>query len=154
MANPRILLRTLNCLAVVLALCLCPLCFGESVIVRVLNGSDGKPVADQFVTMQLHFAKPGTMMTLNVKTDDKGEARFQLPNLTPESLEVELELSHAGLHCPHHVFSSTESVMHQGLMIAARVHGSKLSAPIQTAPGHIVFVAQPSVRWETVLFGE
>jgi hypothetical protein len=154
MANPRILLRPLNCLAIFLALCLCPLCFGESVVVQVLNGRDGAPVADQFVTMHLHFANSNTMMTLNTKTDTHGDARFQLPHITPESLEVEVELTQPGLHCPYHVHGRMQSVMSEGLMVTARMHGSRLSAPIQTAPGHIVFVARPSGRWETVLFGE
>jgi len=154
MANPRIL--PLHCLAILLALCLCPLCFGETVVVQVLNGRDGKPVTDQLVAMQLHFPNTDTMMGLNARTDANGEAHFQLPKTTPERVEVEVEVefTQVGLHCPYHVHGTMQSVMSEGLMVAARMRDPKLSAPIQTSPGHIVFVARPSVRWQTVLFGE
>jgi hypothetical protein len=154
MANPRFLLRPLNCLAILLALCLCPLCFGESLVVQVLNGKDGKPLPDQYVAMQLHFPSTDTTMALNARTDANGEARFQLPKTPPDTLEVEVELSQPGLRCPYHVHSSMESVMHEGLKVVGRIRASKLAAPIQPAPGHIVFVARPSLLLEKVLFGE
>jgi hypothetical protein len=142
----------MQCLAILLVLCLGPLCFGESVVVQVLNGRDGTPVPDQFVTMKLRNANATTMVALNSRTDANGEARFQLPQTLPTALDVEVALTQPGLHCPSHLLGNTERVMHDGLMVAARMHGSKLSAPIQTAPGHIVFVARPSLLLEKVLF--
>jgi hypothetical protein len=152
MAIQPILLRPLHCLAIFLVLCLGPLCFGESVVVQVLNGRDGKPVPD--VTLQLRFANATNTMVMNFRTDSNGEARFQLPQATPESLKVEVAFTSSGLHCPCRVLADAETVMRQGLTVARRARGSKLFAPIQPAPGHIVFVARPVGRLESILFGE
>jgi hypothetical protein len=152
MANQRTFLRPLNCLALFLVLCLGPLCFGESVVVQVLNGMDGTPVRDQFVTMQLRNASAKTVMALNSRTDSNGKAHFLLPQTTPESLNVEVQLSAPALHCTCQTLVKTEAVIREGLVVSRRIRNSRLSAPIQPAPGHIVFVARPSSLLEKVLF--
>jgi hypothetical protein len=154
MANRQIFLRAVQSLALLLVLCLCPLCFGESVVVQVLHGRDGTPVPDQLVTMQLRFANATSVMALNSRTDSNGEAHFRLPPATPETLEVEVNFAPNALHCSCRVLANTETVMREGLIVAGRTRGYKLSSPIQATPGHIVFVARPAVLLEKVLFGE
>lgn len=153
MANRRTLLRPLNCLALLLVLCLGPLCFSESVVVQVLNSRDGTPIPDQFVTMQLRNASAKTVMALNSRTDSNGKAHFLLPQTQPETLNVEVQLSAPALHCTCQTLVNTESVIREGLIVVSRrIRNSKLSAPVQPAPGHIVFLARPSSLLEKVLF--
>jgi len=156
MANQSILQRAMQCLAIVLALSLSSLCFGEAVVVQVLNGKDGHPVPEQPVTMQLGYANSKYTMVLTQTTDANGEARIQLPPARPETLEVHVDLAHTpdDLQCWCRVLAKTETVMREGLKVAGRSRTSKSSAPIQPTPGRIVFVARPSSHLVTILFGE
>ena len=153
MANQRILLRPLNCLAVSLVLCLTPLCFAESVVVQVL-GNDKQPVPHQEVTLELRYETLGRPTVRNQSTDLKGEARIELPEgFRSKSLAVEVNFTPDDQHCSCRVRADVDTVMREGLTVVTPAHGSKSAEPIQPTPGHIIFVAQPATSSEAELSG-
>lgn len=160
MENPRFLLRATKYLAIFVLLLLaplcfaeCPRCFGDSVVVQVL-ANDGQPVPEQTVTFELRYKKLDYTMVKNQRTDSNGEARIQLPPAArPESLAVDVNFTPDDLHCSCRVHADTETVMLKGLTVDGRPRNVKLSAPVPSAPGRIIFVARPSTHWEKVLFG-
>ncbi len=125
-------LRAGKWLTLALVLCLAPLCFGEMMVVKVLNGSDGAPVVR--------------------KTDSSGEARFPMPEVKPETLGVEVHFTARGLHCSCRVQTQTETVVREGLIVSPRIRHPKTPSAIQASPGNIVFVARPTSFLEKVLY--
>jgi hypothetical protein len=151
MANQPTVLHAPTCLAILVMLFLCPLCFAQSVTVRVVD-TTGQPISDQVVTAHFLFANPANDRAFNQRTDANGEALLQLPQPTPEAMDVEVGLVQTNLHCSCRVLAKTERVMREGLTIAGRTRGVKSSKPIPPTPGHIIFVARPPSLLEKVLF--
>ena len=143
-------LRAGKWLTPALVLCLAPLCFGEMMVVKVLNGSDGAPVSDQFVTVEFRSGKTATVDVR--KTDSSGEARFPMPEVKPETLGVEVHFTARGLHCSCRVQTQTETVVREGLIVSPRIRHPKTPSAIQAGPGNIVFVARPTSFLEKVLY--
>jgi hypothetical protein len=152
----RIILPAVKCLALLLVLSLAPLCFGESVVVEVLNGGNGQPVPGQVVTMSFHYAKvegaKDHVVVVSRSTGEDGAALFAMPSGGPEILEIAVNLKAAFLHCSCRAVTSTESVTREGLMLSSRILGSKSSVPTPQKPGHVIFVARPAKLFEKVLF--
>jgi hypothetical protein len=143
----RLLRRALRCMAFFLALTLAPACLGESLVVRVVNGNDGKPVPEQMVTIQFQFVKTAHGdyhdSMINIRTDADGEAVFALPEQMPVSLDISVELKQENLRCPCVVVTTPEKVIHEGLTVDRRRGPEDTSDPIQPVPLHIFFVARP-----------
>ena len=158
MATKRFIQRALKGMAVIAVLCLGPLCFAESVVVRVVN-MNGEPLGEQPVTMQLRYGKTATgedrIIVLRYITDLSGEADFQLPLAKPQALGVDVQFAAKGLHCSCRVVTQTDTVIREGITVVHRAHGSKTSPTsptIQPRPGQIVFIARPASLFQKVMY--
>jgi hypothetical protein len=157
MATNRNRFRVLKCLAIWMVLSFASMCFGESVVIQVLSRKDGQPLSGKVVTMEFRYAKTAGRenqdIALNLRTDSNGEVEFQMPSARPEFLAVLVDLNPSGLHCSCRVLASTETVLREGLTVADRTRAANTSAPVQSAPGHILFVARPPTLLEKVIYG-
>ena len=153
MAKPSVLLRAAKCLALAAVLWLAPSCFGELVVIKVLNGGNGAGVANQLVTVQLRYAKSaGKPNDIQIqRTDSDGEMRFLVHDIRPESLDVKIDFDGKGLKCSCRVKAEPETVLREGLVVG-RGSLPKNSPPIQAEPAHIVFIARPSSFLEKVMY--
>ena len=139
MGNKRLIRRALICLAGVVVLCLAPLCFGETVIVRVLGEADGEPLVRQAVTVRLHYGNKTTVV--HELTDFSGEATIDLSRIKPEALSVSVKLDTDYYSCTCRVKADTDTVLSKGL--ARDGHGKSLKL-FNDAPKEIIFLARPA----------
>ena len=156
MRKHPVLLRAGKWLALAMVLCLAPLCFGESMVVKVLNGSDGGPVADQLVIVEFRSKMSAGEETRKILvrrvTDPSGEALIPVPLIKLEDLNIQVNFSAKGMHCSCRVQTEIETVIREGLIVPHRARLAKTSHPIQAGPGHIVFVARESSLLEKIVF--
>jgi hypothetical protein len=155
-ATKQFIQRALKGMAVLAVLCLGTLCFGETVVVRVISGVEGLPLSGQPVTMQLRYGKTATeeahTILLRYTTDFSGEAEFPLPLAKPQALNVDVKFEAKGLRCSCRVLTETETVLREGLTVANPAHGSKTPAVVKPRPGQIVFIARPSSFLQKVIY--
>lgn len=145
MAKPSVMLRAGKCLALATVLWLAPACFGELVVIKVLNGANGAGVANQLVTVQLRYAKSsGKRNDIQIaRTDSDGELRFLVREIRPESLEVNVQVEEKGLRCSCRVKTEPEAVLREGLVVS-RGNLQKTAPAVEAQPAEIVFIARPS----------
>ena len=153
MAKPSVMLRAGKCLALAIVLCLAPACFGELVVIKVLNGANGAGVANQLVTVQLRYAKSsGKRNDIQIsRTDSDGELRFLVRDIRPESLEVNVQVEEKGLRCSCRVKTEPETVLRKGLVVS-RGSLRKTAPAVEAQPAEIVFIARPSGFLEKMMY--
>ena len=139
MGTHRIIRPSLKCLAFLLVLCLTPLCFGESVVVRILSEVDGEPLADQAVTARLLYGNKTEV--LHLETNSGGEAFIEMPKEKPQSLNVSVKVSLDDYSCTCRILADTDTVLREG--VATDGHGRSLKLVTQ-APKQIIFLARPA----------
>ena len=136
--------------ALALVLLLCPVCFAQSVRVRVINGKDGRPLPKQAISVQFFYEKPAKVSPpLHLETDSNGEAQFSIPEPTPAHLFVHVALTNEYWHCACGFMGDTETVVHKGVVEAPP---KAPIAPANREPGQIVFVARPFTFVERLLY--
>jgi hypothetical protein len=133
-----------RCLASCALLWLAPLCVGQTLTVRVINGKNGRALQGQKVTVSLLYdgsARPpaGCRTTLFLKTDKGGEARFSLPSPPPAHLAASVQINWSRWRCSCTLLDSTETVSRLGAVRFARP-GKRRSV---SKPGEILFVVRP-----------
>jgi hypothetical protein len=154
-------------LALLLLSCVNTTCFGQTVRIRIVNGTDETPVKDQRVSVSGISGKEETQQEANrqlltkpttpdlrLVTDARGEAQFELPKPAPAYFYVHAELSGPVWDCGCLVRVSTEEVMQKGFMVV-NPHdnkGSRTKPSIQPKPGEILFNLTPTQWWVRVLW--
>jgi hypothetical protein len=135
-------------------------CFGQTVTVRLINATDGRPVGGEKVLVSgikgggdtreeaLHklIRKP-TSPDLTLITDAQGAIQFDLPKAPPTDFYVRADLHHPAWDCTCFVMISTEKVMHNGVLF-----GPHEDTTIQPQPGEILFRLRPTPVWMRVFW--
>ena len=140
-----------------MVLCLAPLCFGQVIVVKLLNGADGSPVADKLVKVRLHYPKsvPADYVEPLVvqHTGSDGEMRFFIPpDVKPQWLGIRVEFDERGFSCACRVETEPETVLRKGLVVDRRIGNIKTSVPIEAQPAQVIFIARPRSFLGRVLF--
>jgi hypothetical protein len=142
-------------------------CYGQTVIVRIVNATNESPVKKQKVSVsgiggkeetqeEAHrklITKP-TTPDLRLVTDDQGEAQFKLPKTASAYFYVRAELSGPVWDCTCLVRVSTEDAMQKGFMVSSPHGGEGLRGKpsIQPKPAEILFHLRPTPWWVRVLW--
>ena len=137
-----------------LLVCSSKACFGQTVVIRVLNGVSGTPLADQDITVSFLNSSNGqntATAPVHLRTDRKGNASVQLPDPAPRQLWVEVKLTSETWHCGCKEMVSTQDVLSQGFTEASatKVGGGKGK---WAGPGEVVFLARRYGFWERLLY--
>jgi hypothetical protein len=140
-----------------LLLCVTPLCYGQEIRVRIINGKNGHPLPKQQVSVVLLYegseTKPAKYDAVqHLDTDANGVAQFFLPEPGPAHLSIGVRLTSEHWHCGCDVAALvvTKELIQKGI-----VKGRGLSSPgkpVTAALGEIVFVARPFTFFETLLY--
>jgi hypothetical protein len=130
-----------------LLLCSTGLCSAQVITVRVVNEKNRRPLAGQAVSVSLLYGKGENAplkydSRLQLRTDEKGEAKFTLPDPPPAHLWVGAGKPSEEWFCAcaTPAFASTQDVMKNGLLEKLPSKSSKIP---EAKPGEIVFVARP-----------
>jgi hypothetical protein len=141
-------------------------CFGQTVIIRLVNVTNESPVRNRYIYIsgitgkvlseqeerRKLLTKPMSP-ELRLITDANGEVRFELPEPSPDYFYVRAVLSIPNWDCTCVVRVSTEEVMYKGLM-AGSPYAERTPAKksIQPKPGEILFCLRPTPWWWRILY--
>lgn len=141
-------------------------CYGQTVMVRIVNATNERPLNKQKVSVsgisgkeetqeearRKLITKP-TTPDLRLVTDAKGEAQFELPKRVPAYIYVRAEVSGPLWDCTCLLRVSTEEVIQKGFMVTTHDNeGSRSKTSIQPRPGEILFRLRPTPWWVRVLW--
>jgi hypothetical protein len=148
--------RCFWCLTCFLLLCSSPVCYGQAITVRIINGKNGHPLPKQHVLVSLLYegseTKPQKYDAVQqLDTDANGVARFILPDPGPAHLSVGIRLTSEHWHCGCGIpaLVLTKELIQKGI-VESRDLGSP-AKPVTAGPGEIVFVARPYTFFEILL---
>jgi hypothetical protein len=126
----------------------------QSFKVRVINGSNGRPLQNQQVLISLLYDKSQTApvvddSSLHRTTDSAGEIEFKLPDVAPAHISVLVRLTSPYWRCGCLAFVSTQDLLLKGVVEDWAASKSKSSVVHrQEMPGLVLFVAYPySLFW-------
>jgi len=137
-----------------------PSSFAQTVIVRVINGSNERALRKQEVSVSLYYDKGEPTPAkydahLTLQTDEKGEVRFLLPEPAPRDLDVRVAIDWGRWHCGCSLRLSTKDVLQKGIVDSAAESPSDLKrspALLKSTPGEIRFVVLPLSFFERLLY--
>lgn len=142
-------------LALVFLFCLSATCFSQTVTIRIVDLTDGKPVrniaiyvsglsgngVDQDERRKL-LSKP-VSADLLMKTDINGEVGFSLPKPVPDHFYVRAALSGSHWDCTCTVRVTTEKALQEGFAITSPYAYRKHEQPARPKPGEVIFGLRP-----------
>ena len=134
-----------------------PRCVGQTIRIRIINGSNGHPLSKQQVSVSLLYEKTEKTPAkyealLHLETDTNGVAQFTLPDLVPAHLSAGAHLTSEHWHCgcAAPLLVDTKDLIQNGI-VAGREFSSR-ATPVRAAPGEIIFVARPFTFFERLLY--
>ena len=131
-----------------------PLCFGQTIRIRVVNDKTGRPLPKQPISITLLYEKgektPAKYdAALNIETDEKGESQFNLPKPAPAHLAAEVHLTSELWHCGCGVLVTTQDLIRKGIVGARSAESGN---PVQAEPKEIMFFARPFTLFERLFY--
>ena len=138
-------------------LLLSPLCSAQVIRIRVINSSNGQPLAKQSVSINLLYDKgekaPARYeANLRLETDANGEARFLLPEPVPVHLAAQVRLTSEHWHCGCLALAATQDVIQKGIVQTLGPESSGSATNEKAEPGVILFFARPLTFLERLLY--
>jgi hypothetical protein len=131
-----------------------PLCFGQTIKIRVVNDKTGQPLPKQPISITLLYEKgektPAKYdAALNIETDEKGESQFNLPEPAPAHLAAQVHLTSEHWFCGCSVLVTTQDLIQKGI---AGPRPVKSGNPVKAEPKEIMFFAHPFTLLERLLY--
>jgi hypothetical protein len=128
-----------------------PVCFAQSVRIRVVNGKNGKALPKQPISVQFIYQRPPTVSTpLHLETDPDGEAYFSIPQPSPAHLNVQVAPKSEYWHCACGMMAETQTVVLKGIVQIVRQKRDHPS--LRPEPRYITFVLRPYSFGEVLLY--
>lgn len=152
-------LRYLVC---TLLLTLAPSCLAQGAKIRVINGASGRPLPKLAVSVTFFYDKKydkeiptNYQASLNLETDENGEARFKFPQPPPVHFAAQVGVDWAHWNCcgACGILGSTDDLVREGINGCAPVADEKkFPARYKAAPGEILFVFHPLSFFERLFY--
>jgi hypothetical protein len=124
-----------------------PSCFAQVITIRVINITNGHPLQNQQVSISLHYNGERTPAKyegiLNLETNVKGEAQFELPDPPPKQLSISVRISEKW-RCGCRQDANTQEVIQKGIVaLSPSYEYKKRDVVVKAIPGEIIFPARP-----------
>ncbi len=131
-----------------------PLCFGQTIRIRVVNDKTGHPLQKQPVSISMLYDKSERTSAkhdanLNLETDEKGESQFSLPEPPPAHFAAQVHLPSEYWHCGCTVLANTQDLIQKGIVAPL---SSKSANSVKAEPKEILFFAHPFTFFERLLY--
>ena len=151
---------TFRHVACFLLLSVAPSCLAQEAKIRVINGANGRPLPKLTVFVSFLYDKkydkeiPATYQaSLNLETDENGEARFKFPQPPPVHFSAQVRVDWSHWHCGCGILGSTEDLVREGINGPVPVsEGKKFATRYKTAPGEALVIARPLSFFERLLY--
>jgi hypothetical protein len=133
---------------------LAPLCFGQTIRIRVVNDKTGHALPKQPISITLLYEKSEKTpakydATINIETDEKGESQFSLPEPAPAHLAAQVHLTSEHWHCGCSVLVTTQDLIQKGI-VGPRPNES--GNPVKAEPKEVLFLARPFTFFERLFY--
>jgi len=146
--------------------CVNTACFGQTVVVRIVNAKNERPMRNRPIYI---FGISGKVATdrderyklitkhispdLKLMSDANGEAQFQLPKPAPVYFYVRAVLSGPRWDCTCLLRVATVEVMQKGFMVRSPwAEHTRTGTSIQPKPGEVLFALRAMPWWLQVLY--
>jgi hypothetical protein len=131
-----------------------PLCLGQTIRIRVVDDKTGHPLQKQPISISLLYDKSEKTpakydAALNLKTDERGESQFSLPEPAPAHLAAAVHLTSEHWFCGCIVLTTTQELIQKG--IEGPRYGESVN-PIKVEPKEILFLPRPFTFFERLLY--
>jgi hypothetical protein len=133
-----------------------PSCFAQVITIRVINITNGRPLQNQKVSISLLYnggERPPTKYEgiVNLETNVKGEAQFELPDPPPRQLSISVRISEKW-RCGCRQDANTQDVIQKGIVaLSPSYEYKKGDVVVKAIPGEIIFPARPYNFFERLL---
>ena len=152
--------NTLRYLACFLLLVVAPSCLAQEAKIRVINGASGHSLPKLAVTASFLYDKKydkaiptNYQASLNLETDENGEARFKFPQPPPVHFVAKVRVDWSHWDCGQEIiFGSTEDLVREGIIGRVQVKGEEKFTRYKAAACEILFVFRPLSFLERVLY--
>jgi hypothetical protein len=133
-----------------------PLCFGQTIRIRVVDVQTGHP-PKATISISLLYDKSDKTPSqfdavLNLKTDEKGESQFTLPEPAPAHLAAQVHLATGHWHCACMVLASTQDLIQNGIMDSPSSDSRDSRNLVKAEPKEILFLIRPYTFFERILY--
>jgi hypothetical protein len=147
-----------NSLGWLCILCLCPICFAQTITIRVINIRNGDPLQKQQVSISIGYDKGEEAPAkydkiVNLETDIEGKAEYNLPEPPPRYVHFRVRLSSEYWHYAPVSTERTQELIQQGVVVSTpQTKPRKSDFPIKVKPGEIIFLARPFTFFERLFY--
>lgn len=133
---------------------LCIPASAQGLKVRVINATNGQPLAQQGVLVNLIYEKkenaPSNIeWSLHLTTGADGTVSFPIPVPAPEHLWIQVKLTLDKWRCACYALAVTQDVLRKGLVPEGSLK-TPSSAAARAQRGEILFTARPPTFFERV----
>jgi hypothetical protein len=128
----------------------CPVVFGETFKVRVLNATDSKGIAKQQISISYIYEKGQGQASGGVvasQTNAQGEAEFTIPNPLPSRVSIHVKADDRHWRCACLALVATNDLLQTGFLGPA---GAQNKA--KARPREAIFTLIPLSFWERLLY--
>ena len=152
--------NTLPYLGCLLLLAVAPSCLAQEAKVRVINGTNGRPLPKLAVSISFLYGKKydkeipaNYQASLNLETDENGEARFKFPQPPPVHFSAQVRVDWSHWYCGCAILGSTEDLVREGINgPLSESDEKKFAARYKAAPSEILFIFRPLSFFERLLY--
>jgi hypothetical protein len=113
-------------------------CVAQEVTVRVINAKNGQPLPNESVVVQF-MGTQASSSSMQLTTDAKGEAHFNIPDSQTEHLDVRVVLKSGHWDCGCWVMTDPKTVQ-QGIVAYTPIKNHDM--PV-AKPNEIIVLARP-----------
>jgi hypothetical protein len=156
MRERRNTLRYLGCL---LLLTVAPFCLAQEAKIRVINAANGRPLPKLAVFLSFLYdtkydkeIPANYQASLNLETDDNGEAHFKFPQPPPAQFFAKVRVDWSHWDCVCLIVGSTGDLVRGGINGPLPAKDKKFAARYKAGPGEILFIFRPLSFFERLLY--
>lgn len=150
--------RCFQCLISFFLLWFSAACFGQTIKIRIINVTTGRPLGKLPVSVGLVYDKnektpPNIDKRFQLETDSNGDTQFTLPEPPPSHIAAQTRLTSEHWHCGCVMLIATRDLLQNGFVGGdPRNKAARAAAPLKADPGEILFVASRFSWWERILY--
>jgi hypothetical protein len=147
-------------LACFLLLGLVPSCLAQEARIRVINGTNGRPLPNFAASISFLYDKnydkeiPANYnASLRLETDGNGQAYFKIPQPPPMHFAAQVTVDWSHWDCGGcAILASTDDLAKKGIVMPVATKDANKFALYKAAPGEILVIVRPLSFFERFLY--
>jgi hypothetical protein len=137
-----------------------PSCMAQEARIRVINGTNGRPLPNFAATISFLYDKnydkeipPNYSASSKLETDGNGQAYFKIPQPPPMRFAAQVTVDWSHWDCGGSlILASTDDLAKKGIVMPVSKKDAEKFAPYKAAPGEILVIVRPLSFFERFLY--